>query len=719
MPGTSRHYRATILFLVSLGAGFVHAQTTLFTDDFETRDFSAWTGTNQAAPNLANAKCTECGRIVENPVHSGRFALEATMSSSGSVKLMEKVTPVPDLFVRFYFYLDKTLSMQNRSTVTVLSVEEGEQLLLYNSGGAVYLRDRSGHVGTHAVSSQAWHSIEVRSSAANGTGMATVWLDGSVEIDAKNLAFTGPFSVFYLGVDNFGSATGSIFFDDVVASTAPIGSPAAGITARYPNSAARTGMPVDLTIFGEEPGDVLSARMDGAEVFRTSGAVSGHERFQLNLTPLAGDHKLVIQLMGAKGSVKASFSGTIHKYTSGEPTVAIDENNNILVRGRKYFAVAPFEDGLRQWETWRSHKAVNTYGWMAGFADGYRYSRGQYKDFLDSLGGALAIGPNDNFTGRREGVFAANQPDAAKIVGGYVSSLKNHRGVFMWTWKDEPDIGPGVGHVPPAQMRSLLQVTHTNDANHPVLLNVAGYPNSNTRNRRAGWYYPLVPNSTEMPADVYSFDMYPLIYQKGGFTIAQWVDQIDRVQRYTYGLTPWYVFVEAGIQPCPDPPACTKGHGPTAAQVTMESWLAVIHGVKGISWWGPLAYIDDAHYRAMAAFLARISELKDVVLSDTTRKVVSDRNVPHARVDAAVRDDGKSVYLFAARLSELGEEGDPPITARLSVSGLGSSSAEVLGENRSVPVVNGALSDTFMPLAVHIYRIPALATALKNPAAGR
>ena len=470
----------------------------------------------------------------EYPAHSGEYAFKATMSASGPVKLLENIQPVPELFVRFYFYLDKDFSLPNRSSVAVLTVGGGEQIMFYGNAGGTYLRDRGGHQGVHAIAVGTWHSLEVRSSAANGTGATTVWLDGNMEIDAKDLPFTGPFSVFFLGVDNFGAATGSIYFDDVVASTAPIGSPAAVITARYPNSAARTGMPVDLTIFGEGSGDVLSARMDGAEVFKKSGAVSGHERFSLNLTPLAeGDHKLVVQLMGANGSVKADYSGMIHKYADADPTVAIDANNDIQVRGQKYFAVAPFEDGLRQWEIWRSYNAVNTYGWMAGFADGYRYSHGQYKAFLDSLGGALAIGPNDNFTGRREGVFAANQPDAAKLAGEYAGSLKNHRGVFMWTWKDEPDIGPGVGHVPPAQMRSVLQATHANDPNHPVLLNVAGYPNSNTRNRRSGWYYPLVPNSAEMPADVYSFDMYPLIYRKGGFTIAQWVDQIDRVNRYT------------------------------------------------------------------------------------------------------------------------------------------------------------------------------------------
>jgi hypothetical protein len=253
-----------------------------------------------------------------------------------------------------------------------------------------------------------------------------------------------------------------------------------------------------------------------------------------------------------------------------------------------------------------------------------------------------------------------------------------------------------------------MQATHKNDPNHPVILNLAGYPNSNVRNRRSGWHYPIVPNSGELPADVYSFDMYPLIYEKGGFTVAQWVDQIDRLDRYTFGLVPWYTFVEGGIQPCPDPPVCTGGHGPSAAQVTSEAWLAVIHGIKGISWWGPLAYIDVERKAAMGAFTSRINNLKDVILSTTTRTVSSDQISPHSRVDVMVRENAATIYVFAARLSDIGEENDPTIFAQLTISGLGDAVASVYGDGRTVPVATGTLTDRFAPFDVHIYEIPKL-----------
>ena len=235
------------------------------------------------------------------------------------------------------------------------------------------------------------------------------------------------------------------------------------------------------------------------------------------------------------------------------------------------------------------------------------------------------------------------------------------------------------------------------------MLNLAGYPNSNVRNRRSGWHYPIVPNSAEMVADVYSSDMYPLIYQTQGFTVAQWVDQIERVKRYTYDLTPWYVFVEGGIQPCSDPPVCTGGHGPTPAQVTMEAWLAVIHAVKGISWWGPLAYIDSSHRQAMTDFATTVSSLKDAILSSSGPIVKSDRTEPHARVDVTGRSYGGNLYIFATRLSDVGEDSDPAIAANFTISGFGSGTATVYGENRTVPVVNGVLTDIFEPSAVHIY----------------
>ena len=694
----------TFILLWTLG---VHSQTVLFMDDFEARDFSAWSGTNQATPDVANATCPQCGAIVTTPAHSGQYSFEATMSSAGAVKLSESITPVSDVYARFYFYLDKSWSQPSNGSVAILTLG-GEQIRFYNSSDGLHVRDSGGRQGTSVLTREAWHSIEVHSYTANGSGTVTVWLDGNVEINATGPNVGGTISTFYLGVDNFGSSTGTIYFDDVVVSTSPIGSPAANITVRYPNTAARLAIPVDVVMFGELPSDVLVASIDGSPVYTKRGYVEPHERFPLRLQSLnVGDHTFQIALTNSNGAQKASYSSTIHKYVAGTPTVSIDEDNNIVVAGHKYFAIAPFADGLDKWQPWASAKAANTYGWVAGYVNSYAYNAAEYKGFLNSLNGALAIGPDDNFQGRSANAYAANQPDAAAVVSGYVSSLNSHPSVFMWTWKDEPDIGPGLGHVPVTQMRSLLQATHANDGNHPVILNLAGYPNSNVRNRRAGWHYPIVPGSAELPADVYSFDMYPFIYQTGGYTVAQWVDQIDRVNRYTYGLTPWFVFVEGGIQPCNDPPVCTNGYGPNAAQVRMEAWLAVIHGVRGISWWGPLAYSDLAHQQSMAKFMSEISSLKDAVMSSTTRTVTSDQTAAHARVDAMVRESNGKAYIFAARLSDVGEDNDPSITANLTVSGFGSPVATVYGESRTVSVVKGVITDVFAPSSVHIYEISA------------
>jgi hypothetical protein len=109
----------------------------------------------------------------------------------------------------------------------------------------------------------------------------------------------------------------------------------------------------------------------------------------------------------------------------------------------------------------------------------------------------------------------------------------------------------------------------------------------------------------------------------------------------------------------------------------------------------------------MAKFMSEISSLKDAVMSSTTRTVTSDQTAAHARVDAMVRESNGKAYIFAARLSDVGEDNDPSITANLTVSGFGSPVATVYGESRTVSVVKGVITDVFAPSSVHIYEISA------------
>jgi hypothetical protein len=469
-------------------------------------------------------------------------------------------------------------------------------------------------------------------------------------------------------------------------------------------------------MFGQTSSDILLASVDSIAVYTKAGSMTAHERFAVPLSSLSiGDHTLQVQLQTSSQTPKATYTGTIHKFVSGTPGVYIDENNIVYRNGQKQFPVMPFIDGATEYaNAWVANNAVNSYGWVACYTANYAYTYSQFNACMNTVA-APFVGPDDNWTGSSGTQFAASDPNAVANATTYIVNDSGNPNLFMWTWKDEPDIGPSPGQVAPSRMLALAQATHSNDGNHPVITNLAGYPFSLVNNRQNGWYYPIVPNSSELPTDVYSFDMYPIIYQTSGWTVAQLVADFDRANRYTYGLVPWYTDIEGGI--CSTGLPC-QGYGPTPAQATMEAWLAVIHGIKGITWWGPAGWTtqDAAHWSALASFASQANTFKDAILSATPLTVTSNQTVPHSRVDATVREDNAFVYVFAARLSEVGETSDPAITANLTVSNFANNrTVTVPGENRTVSMVNGVITDIFNPSAVHLYCVPKSATIPAPP----
>jgi hypothetical protein len=710
-PGTTYHFQ-----IGSADASHNLATTTdrvfktlsinnTFWDDFETKDISAWggSGTNNPYP-------TGLATMTSSIVHSGNYALQETLTGSGGqAKLIHDFDPLNEVYARFYFYVDNNWTSANASQVLIFSIG-GMSLSLSNRSGSLYLQSWDGSMlGTHSISKGAWHSIEIYSKAGSGNGENTVWLDNTQDMDATGQTISGPFTRVYLGFDNAGTQSGSVYYDDVVLSTGLIDSPAAYITVRYPNTAARSGMPVDVTLFGQTASDQLVASVDGSEVYHKTGSMTGHERFSVILSSLnVGDHAFQVQLQNSGGTPKAAFNSTLHKYLNGTSTVYIDENNIIHNSAAKYFFVAPFIDGQSEWaNTWLANSSVNTYGWSAGWQDSYNYTKENFKSFIDSLG-APAIGPDSNFAGASGTNYSQYAPGATTTVAAYVNYVKSDPNLLMWSWGDEPDIGYGVGKsgdVSVETMAALTKTTHNNDANHPVITNHAGYPFSFIANRTNNWYYPIVPNSVELSSDAYSFDMYPLIYSYDNWTVAQLVALFDEADRYTYGLVPWTTDIEAGV--CSNG-SCT-GYGPTAKQVNMESWLAVIHGMKGITWWGPAGWTiqDAAHWTVLSQFVTDTAHFKDVILSTTNRTVASNKTTVHNRVDAMVKEDVNNVYVFASRLSDVGENSDPAINAQLSVSGLtGSQTVTVYNEGRTLTATDGVFTDNFATSSVHIYQIP-------------
>jgi hypothetical protein len=273
---------------------------------------------------------------------------------------------------------------------------------------------------------------------------------------------------------------------------------------------------------------------------------------------------------------------------------------------------------------------------------------------------------------------------------------------------------------PPAVIASWTAVSHRRDPlRHPVAINMYGYdylPHYGS----SGTAYDYV-NSAEafggkkaFFTDVSGFDIYPLEYHEHPSLVDPergimdlYAEAIDNLISRNLGLIPVMSFVEV----C-DIRADRPSEPPTDAQVLMESWLNVVHGVKGINWFNFFEY-NTIRYDAMAAFCKRVTRLAPVILSAQSSRTVTDNaDTRGNRVDVMAREHGDSLYLFAVRLTEPESEWDevPEPEAITVTFDLGDApvagEATVDGEGRSVAVVNGSFTDEFTREAVHIYAIP-------------
>jgi hypothetical protein len=677
-------------------------QAPLFWDDFEVQDFSAW---NNVDLSNIDAVSGGAGVVTSERAHSGRFSFRATLPApGGKAKLSHAIPPQQNLYYSFFFFVDTGWTQGHG--VYLAAVEHGASLILRSDGGCLSLQDRTGARGSHCITKGVWHSLEIHSRAGIGDGLIEVWLDGEADLAAHDLKLDTPFDRIYLGLEGGdGKQSGSIYFDDVVLAASRIGAPSAWVTIRHPNTLGRISLPVDVVFYGFERSDKVVAQLDGKDIYTRADPGAGWVRFAVDLSGVPpGVHELTVRLQGSGGMTKAASRSVLHQFLveGNTPRITIDENNGLRWNGRAYFPISPF-DFMMDPESgpYRTHHAINTYGW-ADCTLSPDYSAYAFDACARRLDLPI-IGPAGLWPGGGKGLIAAVQPAALDEIARYVKKARDNPHLAMWSWQDEPDLGPMPGHVPVERMKELIQVTHANDGNHPVITNLAGYPYNIVDDRHRGWYFPIVPADDDLPTDVYSFDMYPLIYQKQGYTVSQLVQHFDRVQRYTYGMVPLMAFIEAGkcVQP-----RCA-GIGPSGAQVYMEAWLAVIHGVKGVFWWGPRGWTDEdeSHWKAVAQFKKDIDQLKGVILSPADRSVTTDRSAPHTRVDAAAREDSSCVYVFAARLTESGNN-DPDLVTHLTVSGVKNGVARVPNEGRTVPVRDGVIEDVFAPAAVHLYCIP-------------
>jgi hypothetical protein len=206
-------------------------------------------------------------------------------------------------------------------------------------------------------------------------------------------------------------------------------------------------------------------------------------------------------------------------------------------------------------------------------------------------------------------------------------------------------------------------------------------------------------------ADIAGFHIYPVNSDDPALQDKLWLvaTAVDRLRAWSrYRKIVWATIETTAYA---DP-----ARKPSPTEIKAQVWMALVHGAMGIVYYvhvfepefieaGLLA--DPTTRDAVRDMNLQIRALAPVLntppLVGIASLTSSDVRVP---IDFVVKRQGGATYLFAVAM-RAGEA-----RATVSLPGMSRGAvAEVLGEGRTIPIVDGTFQDGFAPFAVHLYKI--------------
>ncbi|MEO0293367.1 MAG: T9SS type A sorting domain-containing protein [candidate division WOR-3 bacterium] len=339
------------------------------------------------------------------------------------------------------------------------------------------------------------------------------------------------------------------------------------------------------------PSDRLLVILDGDTVCDRNGPLLPEEIVLVSYAnQVAGDHTLVVKIVDIYGNDASNiFTRTWRTLHNGIPVVGIDENNSIRVNGELYFPVyAPVERTSAQWI--RDSLMNTTFTLDYRHPDRWDYTIDDYIDWLNiTVGyGTRNIGPATRFQGIGRRIWINPETnDTVVIVNGhghgndldiirqYVIAVRDHPGLLMWQWSDEPDCGGTGNRAEPEEVRAWTDTCHKYDTNHPHAVNLGAYHYGRNDSysvnlcREYSYVYGASTghhSGERKPiADIIGFDFYPIEYGSmrdySGLDVGfvSMADALDRLRfEYNHDLFPIFSWNEnCDIHPeYTDAPAC-------------------------------------------------------------------------------------------------------------------------------------------------------------------
>jgi len=305
-----------------------------------------------------------------------------------------------------------------------------------------------------------------------------------------------------------------------------------------------------------------------------------------------------------------------------------------------------------------------------------------------------------------DNIHAAGMYAVLPIEQKYIDNeLYKHPAVIGWHQPDEPELTHSDGStIPPGVLMANLVQVRGLEVQMPVFL---GFSQSVGNDRYVGHVVPydVYPEYCRT-ADILGFDIYPCnsLGASGPDRFCVGAKGLDRLKQWSKDEKMLYFVVEAN--------KFTKANvkdsrSPTAAEVQSQIWMAIVHEARMISlfchsWAGPkmkAAGIESEMMDALKEIIGEIKPLAAVINSPTVENGALVKNTMGSRVDVLVKNHDGETYIFAANMYRKAERPE------IRVKGVKSGVAEVLYENRNVPVQDGLLIDEFEPYGIHRYRI--------------
>ena len=258
----------------------------------------------------------------------------------------------------------------------------------------------------------------------------------------------------------------------------------------------------------------------------------------------------------------------------------------------------------------------------------------------------------------------------------------------------------------PDETLEKYKAMKASDGRRPVFLTVTGHFSPHFKKWTDGQRASLYPAYVQA-ADVVGYDIYPIY----GWNKPEWIHLVHDATQQLVALAeprPVYAWIETskGGQYTG---ALEKQAAVTPTHIRAEVWMAICRGATAVGYfthvWKP-SYsqfgVPEENREALARINGQITRLTPAILGNPPTSLPTFTADGTDKVDLLAKEHDGSLYLFAVNYDQR------LVAAKVSFA-VGDLAAgwpiEVVDEDRTLTYGKGSFSDTFEPLAVHIYRL--------------